>query len=81
MHLIANIGTPKTENFHGREMITGLCKLPVDTPLALTKTGFSGGDGVQEKKHHRGTDKAAGSLSALRRETFQELLKNCDPAR
>lgn len=64
MHLLSlNIGTPKTENFCGREVITGLCKLPVRERLALTKTGFAG-DGVQDKKHHGGTDKAVCVYSA-----------------
>lgn len=58
MHLISlNIGIPKAENFHGHEVVTGLCKLPVHTSLILTKTGFAG-DGVQDKKHHGGEDKA-----------------------
>lgn len=58
MRLISlNIGTPKTETFHGKEVVTGLCKLPVQASLRLTKTGFLG-DGVQDKKHHGGEDKA-----------------------
>lgn len=64
MHLLSlNIGTPKTENFHGREVITGLCKLPVQKRLTLTKTGFAG-DGVQDRKNHGGEDKAVCVYSA-----------------
>ncbi|MDG4475863.1 hypothetical protein OLX77_06785 [Desulfobacterales bacterium RS19-109] len=49
MQLISlNIGIPTVENFHGREIVTGLCKLPVHRSLFLTKTGFLG-DGVQKK--------------------------------
>ncbi|MGV1100129.1 MOSC domain-containing protein [Thiovibrio sp. JS02] len=64
MHLVSlNIGIPKTEIFHGREVITGLCKLPVAETLRLTKTGFVG-DGVQDRKHHGGEDKAVCVYSA-----------------
>lgn len=63
MQLISlNIGTPKTETFHGKEVVTGLCKLPVQARLVLTKTGFVG-DGVQDKKHHGGEDKAVCAYS------------------
>ena len=30
-----NIGLPKKEIFHGREIITGICKQPVTGPLHL----------------------------------------------
>lgn len=52
-----NIGLPKKELFHGKEFITGMCKKPVPGPLALTKEGFEG-DGVGDRKHHGGSDKA-----------------------
>jgi MOSC domain-containing protein YiiM len=52
-----NIGMPKTERFPGRELITGICKQPVPGPLALTREGFAG-DGVGDRKHHGGSDKA-----------------------
>ena len=52
-----NIGLPKKELFHGKELITGMCKKPVTIPLVLTKHGFEG-DGVGDLKHHGGSDKA-----------------------
>jgi MOSC domain-containing protein YiiM len=52
-----NIGMPKKELFHGKEIVTGICKRPVPGPLALTKDGFEG-DGVGDRKHHGGSDKA-----------------------
>lgn len=52
-----NIGLPKKETFHGREMITGICKTPVSGPLNLTADGFED-DGVGDLKHHGGYDKA-----------------------
>ncbi len=58
-----NIGTPQKELFHGKEFTTGLCKHPVDTPLELGPSGFTG-DGVQDKKHHGGEDKAVCVYSA-----------------
>ena len=74
MHLLSlNIGTPKTENFHGREVITGLCKLPVLERLPLTKTGFVG-DGVQDHKHHGGEDKAVCVYSAEHYPHWQKVL-------
>ncbi len=52
-----NIGMPKKENFHGREYLTGMCKRPVTGNLRLTAQGFEG-DGVGDRKHHGGSDKA-----------------------
>ena len=52
-----NIGLPKIENFHGKDIMTGMCKKPVAGPLLLTKLGFEG-DGVGDRKHHGGEDKA-----------------------
>jgi MOSC domain-containing protein YiiM len=52
-----NIGLPKKELFHGKEILTGMCKQPIIGPLALTKQGFAG-DGVGDRKHHGGEDKA-----------------------
>ena len=52
-----NIGLPKKEIFDGKEFITGMCKKPVSGPLLLTKLGFEG-DGVGDRKHHGGADKA-----------------------
>jgi len=52
-----NIGLPKKEFFHGREITTGISKKPVSGPVHLKKTGFKG-DGVADLKHHGGQDKA-----------------------
>lgn len=52
-----NTGLPKKEDFHGREIMTGICKQPVTGPLVLRKSGFEN-DGVGDLKHHGGTDKA-----------------------
>jgi len=52
-----NIGMPKRESFHGKDFLTGMCKKPVAGPLLLTKLGFDG-DGVGDRKHHGGEDKA-----------------------
>jgi MOSC domain-containing protein YiiM len=52
-----NIGLPKRELFHGKEFVTGMCKKPVGGTLLLTKQGFEG-DGVGDRKHHGGFDKA-----------------------
>ena len=52
-----NIGMPKKENFHGKDFLTGMCKKPVAGPLLLMKLGFDG-DGVGDRKHHGGEDKA-----------------------
>ena len=52
-----NIGLPKEEIFHGRQVTTGICKTPVSEPLKLKMQGFEG-DGVADLKHHGGSDKA-----------------------
>jgi MOSC domain-containing protein YiiM len=52
-----NIGLPKKALFHGKEIITGMCKKPVSGPVLLTKKGLAG-DGVGDRKHHGGFDKA-----------------------
>jgi MOSC domain-containing protein YiiM len=52
-----NIGLPKQELFQGKEFFTGMCKKPVTGPLLLTEQGFAG-DGVGDRKHHGGLDKA-----------------------
>ncbi len=52
-----NISLPKKELFYGKEIITGICKKPVNEPLHLGKLGFNG-DGVGDLKHHGGPNKA-----------------------
>jgi MOSC domain-containing protein YiiM len=55
--LSVNIGMPKEEDFFGKKIITSLCKTPVSSPVAVTRFGIIG-DGVADKKHHGGEDKA-----------------------
>jgi MOSC domain-containing protein YiiM len=52
-----NIGMPKQELFHGKEFLTGMCKHPVAGESFLSMQGFEG-DGVGDRKHHGGSDKA-----------------------
>jgi len=52
-----NIGLPKKEIFHGKEIVTGIRKKPVSGPCALGESGFEG-DGVGDRKNHGGPDKA-----------------------
>jgi len=52
-----NIGFPAQEIFHGKAVTTGICKQPVNEELLLRKTGFEG-DGVADRRHHGGYDKA-----------------------
>jgi len=52
-----NIGLPKNEIFHGKEVRTGISKIPVSGPIHLNELGFDG-DGVADHKHHGGPDKA-----------------------
>lgn len=52
-----NIAKPKLEHFSGKEFLTAMCKQPVSAALALSKQGFEG-DGVGDRRHHGGEDKA-----------------------
>lgn len=52
-----NIGLPVKEIFHDKEITTGIRKQPVSGPARLGRLGFEG-DGVADKKHHGGPDKA-----------------------
>jgi len=68
-----NIGLPRKEQFHGREMLTGICKVPVSGPLLLTRLGFEG-DGVGDTKHHGGPDKAVCVYSTDHYPYWQEIM-------
>ena len=57
-----NIGLPRREVFQGKELVTGICKQPVDGPIFLSINGFEG-DGVGDLKHHGGKDKAVCAYS------------------
>jgi MOSC domain-containing protein YiiM len=59
---ILQIGQPRSENFHGQEVFTAICKQPVNQAIMLTKTGFEG-DGVGDRKHHGGEAKAVCAYS------------------
>ncbi len=52
-----NIGLPKKEKFNGKEVLTGICKMPVTGQVNLNKLGFED-DEVADLKHHGGNDKA-----------------------
>jgi MOSC domain-containing protein YiiM len=52
-----NIGFPREENFHGKKIWTGMCKIPASGSIRLGMLGFEG-DGVGDTKHHGGPDKA-----------------------
>ncbi len=52
-----NIGLPRKEIFHGKEITTGIGKKPVSGAVNLGKVGFEG-DGVADTKNHGGIDKA-----------------------
>lgn len=69
-----NIGLPKKETFHGREITTGICKTPLPGPLNLTAAGFEN-DGVGDLKHHGGPDKAVCVYSLDHYPYWEELLK------
>lgn len=73
-----NIGLPQKENFGGKEVTTGLCKKPVSGASTLTQTGFVG-DGVQDRKHHGGEDKAVCAYSVDHYPYWQELLGHALP--
>jgi MOSC domain-containing protein YiiM len=68
-----NIGTPKQEVFHGKTFVTGMCKKPVSGPRVLTKQGFEG-DGVGDRKHHGGIDKAVCVYSLDHYAYWEEVL-------
>ena len=52
-----NVGLPRKEHFFGKEVLTGICKQPVNGSVNLRTLGFEG-DGVADGKHHGGQDKA-----------------------
>jgi MOSC domain-containing protein YiiM len=57
-----NIGFPKQETFCGKEFVTGICKKSVAGSVHLSRQGFAG-DGVGDRKHHGGEDKAVCAYS------------------
>ncbi len=68
-----NIGMPQKENFQGKVYVTGMCKLPVDGPIRLTMEGLEG-DGVGDRKHHGGSDKAVCVYSLDHYPSWEKML-------
>jgi MOSC domain-containing protein YiiM len=68
-----NIGLPRIETFHGREIITGICKAPAAGHRNLTSVGFED-DGVGNLNHHGGMDKAVCVYSRDHYPYWEELL-------
>ena len=68
-----NIGLPKKERLYGRELLTGICKIPVSGFLLLKKLGFEG-DGVGDVNHHGGPDKAVCVYSTDHYPYWQEIM-------
>lgn len=68
-----NIGRPQPENFHGKALVSGICKQPVAGPLHLTFTGFAG-DGVADHRHHGGADKAVCAYGGEHYDHWQTVL-------
>jgi MOSC domain-containing protein YiiM len=68
-----NIGLPKKEIFHSKEVTTGICKAPVSSSLYLNKDGFEG-DGVADLKHHGGSDKAVCVYSIDHYDYWEKIL-------
>lgn len=52
-----NVGKPKTVDYRGKPLETGIYKLPVPGPLELHAEGFDG-DGQADLVNHGGPDKA-----------------------
>ena len=52
-----NIGQPSRLKSRGREIVSGICKLPISTPVYVAKSGIVG-DSVLNTKHHGGPDQA-----------------------
>ena len=52
-----NVGKPRTVEWHGRPMTSGIWKLPVDGPVDI-EGGYLVGDGIADLTVHGGRDKA-----------------------
>ena len=68
-----NIGLPEKQIFHGKEITSGIVKMPVSRPVYLTKLGFEG-DGVADLKNHGGSDKAVCVYSMDHYSHWEKLL-------
>lgn len=68
-----NVALPEKKVFYGKEITTGISKHPVSEPLRLGRLGFEG-DGVADKKHHGGPDKAVCVYSTEHCRYWEETL-------
>lgn len=68
-----NIGLPEKAIFYGKDITTGIGKRPVSEPARLGMLGFEG-DGVADKKHHGGRDKAVCVYSTEHYRFWEEAL-------
>lgn len=68
-----NVSLPKIEHFNGRDIMTGICKQPVHSPLRLLKSGFEG-NGVADLRHHGGPDKAVCVYSSAHYPHWEDTL-------
>lgn len=80
MELVSiNIGMPQAIKLGGEEITTGICKQPVDGPVALTADGLAG-DAVANTRHHGGPDQAVFAYAAEYYECWGEELGRDDLA-
>jgi MOSC domain-containing protein YiiM len=55
--IAVNVGKPQTMVYHGKELVTGIYKSPVNSAVYLTRTNLDG-DGQADLEFHGGEDKA-----------------------
>lgn len=72
-----NVGLPAKETFNGKEITTGICKKPVRT-AHLGTTGFER-DGVGDRQHHGGPDKAVCAYGTDYYPYWTQILKTALP--
>lgn len=64
MRLVSvNVGRAETISFGNKSMETGICKYPVEGPVAVTTEGLPG-DAIVSVRHHGGPDQAVYAYSA-----------------
>tara|TARA_R110001592_G_scaffold359998_1_gene667693 strand:- start:4096 stop:4716 length:621 start_codon:yes stop_codon:yes gene_type:complete len=72
-----NIANPTTINWNGKEVETGIYKIPASTSIFLGKTDVRS-DNVIDRKHHGGEHKACYFYAANHYEHFKTLYPNLD---
>jgi len=72
-----NIGLPKSVEWEGGTVLTGIFKKPVDGPVLATKNGLPG-DGVGDPEVHGGEHKAVYAFPHEHYSYFAELLDRDD---